>query len=102
MSVAEPAGNESAKSSHVEAGAGAGRSGHTPPTLDEACEACRLLLDLTDRLWEQVHNRRDALLLGLPDRQVQVDDITVELRAVDAELEKVKAYTQAERSRHGW
>jgi hypothetical protein len=73
----------------------------TPPTIDEACEACRLLLDLTDWLWEQVHNRRDALAIGLPDRLAQVEDIAVEARAVQAELDKVKAYTFHERSRHG-
>lgn len=74
----------------------------TAPTVDEACEAARLLLDLTDKLWEQVHNRRDALLLGLPDRLVQIEDIELEVRAAAAELEKVKAYTQGERERHVW
>ena len=67
-----------------------------------ACSASEAIMDATEKLDDMVVARNGATTLGLPLRQVAIDDIDAEVRFIEERLAVIKAAARKERERYGW
>lgn len=74
----------------------------TKPTIVDALSAANDVLNADEKLHDLLRARADALAMGLPDRQVQIEDIDADLVFIRRKLDVVEAYTKRERERNGW
>jgi L-fucose mutarotase/ribose pyranase (RbsD/FucU family) len=70
--------------------------------IDEVTIAVMQLLDLDEGLDALIRNRKSALEMGLPDRQVAIDDIEHAVKGARQRLDVVERYANYEKERHGW